>query len=445
MSAAVSVALKAEVSALSHKRVDEVIGVVGLGYVGLPVAAALGRTYAKVVGFDINEKRIASLKAFHDHTGEMEESDLRQSEVHYTTDLKSLKGVTFFIATVPTPIDHQKRPDLTPVRKAAESIGKVIEKGAVVVFESTVYPGVTEDICAPIIEKESGLKAGVDFFMGYSPERINPGDKQNRLETILKIVSAQTPEALERVKRVYSSVVRAGLHEAPSIKVAEAAKVIENIQRDINIAFMNELALIFDRLGISTRDVLAAAGTKWNFLKFTPGLVGGHCIGVDPYYLTTKAQEIGYEPQVILAGRKINDDMGRFVAQKTIKLLARNHHQISRARIGVLGITFKENVPDVRNSKVPDIVKELQEYGAEVLVHDAMAEGEEVFLEYGIVPAKIEEFKNLSAVIIAVPHKAYLDMAQKIPAMVCRNGVLVDVKCALSGDNLPSDLTYWSL
>ena len=353
---------------------SEKIAVIGLGYVGLPVAVALAKAFPATVGFDISKRRIDTLQKGEDWTGEIDTGTLQSCGLRVSGNPDDLAGATFFIITVPTPIDRERRPDLSPLEGACSFVGPALRKGAVVVFESTVYPGVTEDFCGPLLEKYSGLVCGRDFALGYSPERINPGDKQHRLETITKIVSADSAETLERVKAVYGAVVKAGLHVAPSIKVAEAAKVLENTQRDINIALMNELAIILDRMGVRTRDVLEAAGTKWNFLKFAPGLVGGHCIGVDPYYLTSCAEALGYHPQVILAGRRLNDDMGRFVAAKLIKLLVQAKKPVSGARVGVLGLTFKEDVPDLRNSKVPDIIAELKEFGITPIIHDPMAD-----------------------------------------------------------------------
>ena len=349
------------------------IAVIGLGYVGLPVAVAFGRS-ARTIGFDINVARVAELKSGHDSTLEIEDAELKASDIAFTCNAADLSAADFHIVAVPTPVDEAKRPDLTPMIKASETLGAHIKAGDIVVYESTVYPGATEEDCVPVLERMSGLKAGQDFFVGYSPERINPGDKDHTFTKITKVVSGQTPAVLEIVAQVYESVVTAGVHRAPSIKVAEAAKVIENTQRDLNIALMNELALIFNRMGIDTRDVLAAAGTKWNFLKFDPGLVGGHCIGVDPYYLTHKAAILGYIPQVILAGRSINDDMGRYVAQQAIRQLIGQGGAVKDAVITVLGFTFKENVPDLRNTRVIDIVNELKTYDIRVQIHDPYAD-----------------------------------------------------------------------
>lgn len=419
---------------------DERYAVVGLGYVGLPVAAGFARAHAAeagmVVGFDISAERIAALKAGKDATREFAPEELEGLRLHYTTDAADLEGRTFFIVTVPTPIDQRRQPDLTALLAACDTVGRALKPGAVVVFESTVYPGLTEEVCVPRLEAVSGLKLGEDFGVGYSPERINPGDKEHRLETIVKIVSASDAATLERVEAAYGAVVHAGLHVAPSIKVAEAAKVIENTQRDLNIALMNELALIFDRLDISTRDVLEAAGTKWNFLPFRPGLVGGHCIGVDPYYLTAKAESVGYHPEVILAGRRINDGMGRFVAQKLVKMLIRNDVPVRRARVAILGLTFKENVPDLRNSRVPDIVHELAEYGIEAKVHDPLADPAEATREFGIELVPLEAMREMDAVVLAVPHRNYLadDVARLLDRILDRRGIIVDLKSAASAD-----------
>jgi UDP-N-acetyl-D-galactosamine dehydrogenase len=423
------------------------IAVVGLGYVGLPIAVAFGKL-GPVIGFDINKSKVDELKNGVDRTGEVTPEDLKAAQVHYTSDPTDLKKADFIIVAVPTPINEALQPDLKALRMSSETIGANMARGTIVVYESTVYPGVTEEICVPILEKMSGMKAGVDFKVGYSPERINPGDKEHTLEKIVKVVSAQDAESLEIVAQTYGLVVKAGIHRAPSIKVAEAAKVIENTQRDLNIALMNELALIFHRLGIDTKSVLDAAGTKWNFLKFTPGLVGGHCIGVDPYYLTTKAESVGYHPQVILAGRRINNGMGKFVAEQTVKLLSQLSRPVNELRVGILGLTFKENVPDLRNSKVPDIIKELGEYGINVLVHDPLAEPEEAVAEYGIHLVDWAEMKDLDGLVIAVAHQSYKDMK---PAELVRllrgnqRGVVVDVKSILNAADLPPAITYWRL
>jgi len=359
------------------------VAVVGLGYVGLPLAAAFGKQ-VDVIGFEIHLEKVEQLKSGFDATGELTSEDLKNTMIQYTTDSGDLKAADFIIVTVLTPIDENNNPDLTPMEKASKTIGQNLKKGAIVVYESTVYPGVTEDICVPILEQESGLKCGIDFKVGYSPERINPGDKVHTVDKIIKVVSGMDEETLDTVAQVYELVITAGVHRASSIKVAEAAKVIENTQRDLNIALINELALIFNKLDIPTMDVLAAAGTKWNFLKFTPGLVGGHCIGVDPYYLTHKAEQIGYLPQVILAGRRINDGMGKYVAENTVKQMIRSGKVIKGSRVLILGLTFKEDVPDIRNTKVVDIVAELKDYGIEVLIHDPFANAEETRHEYSL-------------------------------------------------------------
>ncbi|MEY4501197.1 MAG: hypothetical protein RIS52_1087 [Pseudomonadota bacterium] len=424
---------------------NENIAVIGLGYVGLPVAVRLAQKFEGVTGFDISERRVKALSGGHDWTGEITDAELAQSTLTFSQDAASLAGKSFYIVTVPTPIDDDRRPDLTPVRSACELIGKVLAKGAVVVFESTVYPGVTEDFCKPILETVSGLKHGQDFFLGYSPERINPGDKEHRLETITKIVSADCPAALERVIAVYGAIIDAGLHIAPSIKVAEAAKVIENTQRDINIALMNEIALIFDKMGIRTKDVLDAAGTKWNFLRFTPGLVGGHCIGVDPYYLTSAAEKMGYHPEVILSGRRINDQLGAHIAQKIIKLLIAADKPVHGARVGVFGLTFKEDVPDLRNSKVPDILKELADYGIEALVHDPYANAQEAQHEYGLAIAPLETLTDLDVLIYAVSHADYAALGDSLFNRIKRPGILIDVKSRIEPKDVPAGITYWSL
>ncbi|MHB8877388.1 MAG: nucleotide sugar dehydrogenase [Myxococcaceae bacterium] len=425
---------------------NETIATIGLGYVGLPVALAFARKYERVIGFDINRARIDELKSGHDRTNETDEAQLKASRLHLTADPADLREATFFVVTVPTPIDSNRQPDLTPVVRASETVGKVLQRGAVVVFESTVYPGVTEEICGPILERLSGLKRGVDFKLGYSPERINPGDRTHALEKVKKVVSGEDAESADRVAAAYGSIIDAGVHRAPSIKVAEAAKVIENTQRDLNIALMNELALIFDRLGIRTRDVLAAAGTKWNFLPFSPGLVGGHCIGVDPYYLTAKAESLGYHPEVILAGRRINDGMGAFIAQRLIKLLIAADLPVKGAKVGVLGLTFKENVPDLRNSRIPDILGELKQFGIEAIVHDARADAREAHEEYGVTLASLEQFKELSAVVLAVSHREYLELLRgPLFAMVRKGGVVVDVKAMVDPATVPAGLSYWCL
>jgi UDP-N-acetyl-D-galactosamine dehydrogenase len=422
------------------------IAIIGLGYVGLPVALAFAKKFPDTVGFDIDIEKVEALRQGIDRTGEVSPDDLTLSSLKITSNPDHLSRANFFIVAVPTPIDRNHRPNLTPLLKASETIGKVLKPGAVVVYESTVYPGVTEEICGPVLAHVSGLQQGIDFKLGYSPERINPGDKAHTLEKIVKVVAGEDAETLERVARVYETIIDAGVYRSPSIKVAEAAKVIENTQRDLNIALMNELALICDRLGLRTRDVLAAANTKWNFLPFTPGLVGGHCIGVDPYYLTTKAEEVGYHPQVILAGRRINDSMGAYLGQRLVKLLVQRHLPIKGARVGILGLTFKENVPDLRNSRVPDIVAELRQFGIEPLVHDFLADAQQAQQEYGIQLADWQDLSNLDAVVLAVSHKAYLNMPfEHLLACVRSGGVLMDVKSALDPAKIPPNVNYWSL
>lgn len=424
----------------------ERFAVVGLGYVGLPVAVGLARAHGDVVGFDIREDRVAALVRGEDDTRELEADQLSGLDLRFTTDPDDLSDRTFFVVTVPTPIDANRQPDLGPLRRACETVGRHLAAGALVVFESTVYPGVTEEVCAPLLAEISGLRPNIDFALGYSPERINPGDREHRLENVVKVIAASNDEALARMRRAYGPVVRAGLHEAPSIRVAEAAKVIENTQRDLNIALMNELAIIFDRLGIRTRDVLAAAATKWNFLRFTPGLVGGHCIGVDPYYLTAKAESVGYHPQVILAGRRINDGMGAFVARKLVKLLIANDVPVRRARVGILGLAFKENVPDFRNSRVPDIVRELASFGVRAKVHDPLADPGEVERTCGFGLAPLEAFRELDGLVLAVPHAAYRGLLRDgLGQMLGPRATVIDIRSALEPDVLPSDVTYWSL
>lgn len=425
--------------------VKEAIAVLGLGYVGLPVAVALAEKFGDVIGFDISARRVEALRAGHDWTGEISDARLAACGLTITDDPAMLAGRTFLIVTVPTPIDDQRRPDLGPIRASCELIGPHLQRGGLVVFESTVYPGVTEDVCAPLLEAFSGLRHGADFSLGYSPERINPGDKVRRLETITKIVSADSADALARVEAVYGAIVQAGLHAAPSIKVAEAAKVIENTQRDINIALMNEIALIFDKLGIRTSDVLAAAQTKWNFLPFTPGLVGGHCIGVDPYYLTAAAEKLGYHPEVILAGRRINDGMGAALARKMVQLLAQAGRPIWQARVGILGLTFKENVPDLRNSKVPDIIAELRDFGIAPLLHDPFANAEEAAAEYGLELAGLDELRDLDGLILAVGHDAFAGLPISLADMLREGGVFIDVKSLLAPGDMPAGVHYWSL
>jgi UDP-N-acetyl-D-glucosamine/UDP-N-acetyl-D-galactosamine dehydrogenase len=424
---------------------DEIIAVIGLGYVGLPVALSFAEKF-KTIGFDIKQKRIDELRAGRDETEEVTTEALRSSSIRLTADPGELAEATFVIVAVPTPIDHNNQPDLGPLIAASRTVGAHIRRGAVVVFESTVYPGVTEEVCGPVLEEVSGLRAGHDFFLGYSPERINPGDKEHTFERIIKVVSGQDAATLERVAAVYGAVVTAGVHRAPCIKVAEAAKVIENTQRDLNIALMNELAFIFDRIGIRTRDVLDAAGTKWNFMRFAPGLVGGHCIGVDPYYLTTKAEELGYLPEVILAGRRINNNVGTYVAQRTVKMLSTAGVTLKGARVAICGLTFKENVPDLRNSRVPDIIDELEQFGVTAMVHDPMGDPREALDEYGVSLRPWDDIADLDAMIYAVSHSYYQSMGQEaLLSRVREGGVIVDVKSTLDPNRLPRGLHYWSL
>ena len=407
---------------------DKIISVVGLGYVGLPVAIAFGKV-RRTIGFDINQERIRELREGFDRTGEVTVEDLQTAQITFTDSVEELRQADFHIVAVPTPVDDANQPDLSLMYKASETIGRALKKGAIVVYESTVYPGVTEEECVPILERTSGLICGADFTVGYSPERINPGDREHTFTKIRKVVSGQDAQTLETVARVYESVVTAGVHRAPSIKVAEAAKVIENTQRDLNIALMNELALIFDRMGIDTGEVLEAAGTKWNFLKFSPGLVGGHCIGVDPYYLTHKAEKIGYIPQVILAGRRINDGMGKFIAQRTVKEMIHAGHSVLGNRVTVLGLTFKEDCPDLRNSKVIDIIRELEDYGVQVQVCDPLADPTEALHEYGINLLPVAELRPAAAVVAAVAHQQFRGWSvREISSLMDSNPVLVDVK-----------------
>jgi UDP-N-acetyl-D-galactosamine dehydrogenase len=417
---------------------------VGLGYVGLPVALAFGKVGLLAVGFDIDRGRIDELQRFHDRTREATEDELRKANIRLTADPADLRQADFFIVTVPTPIDDANRPDMSIVLAASCIVGKALKKGDVVVYESTVYPGATEEDCVPLLERESGLKNGIDFHVGYSPERINPGDEQHRFENITKVVSGQDAETLEIVAQVYGSVVTAGIHRAPSIKVAEAAKVIENTQRDLNIALINELALIFKLLDIDTSDVLAAAGTKWNFLRFTPGLVGGHCIGVDPYYLTHRAERAGYQPQVILAGRRLNDHMGAWIAGQCVKDLLSNG---SGKTVVILGITFKENVPDTRNSKVVDIVNELRLFGVNVYVTDPIANPAHCVQEHGITLTPVDELPPADAVILAVSHDAYKHGGWPLVAGRLKQGggLVMDVKAFLDRAAVPPNIRFWRM
>jgi UDP-N-acetyl-D-galactosamine dehydrogenase len=424
-----------------------VVAVVGLGYVGLPLAVEFGKRHP-TIGFDLSRPKIEAYRRHVDPTGEIASDELRAAKLlSVTTDGAALRDADFIVVAVPTPVDEAHQPDFGPLRGASETVGANLKRGATVVFESTVYPGATEEVCVPIIERVSGLTWKRDFFVGYSPERINPGDREHTLTRIVKVVSGDSPETLERVAAMYASVVQAGVYRASSIKVAEAAKVIENTQRDLNIALMNELALIFHRLGIDTMEVLQAAGTKWNFLPFRPGLVGGHCIGVDPYYLTHKAEMIGYHPQVILAGRRINDGMGKYVAEQTVKQLIRSGVNVKDAPVTVLGLTFKEDCPDLRNSRVIDVIRELESFGAKVSVHDPVADPQEARHEYGVELTAWEDLPRAEAVVAAVAHRALLERApDDIAGKVRLGGVLVDVKSRMDAPALRAHgLSVWRL
>lgn len=423
------------------------IAVIGLGYVGLPLAVEFAKKFP-TLGFDINEKRIGELRSGKDNTLEVEDAELQAVNVngvptdkglYCTNKLEDIAGCNYYIVTVPTPVDKYNRPDLTPLYKASETVGKVLAKGDIVIYESTVYPGVTEDECVPVLERVSGLKYNVDFFCGYSPERINPGDKNHTVTKIQKVTSGSNDEVAEKVDQLYKSVIVAGTHKAASIKVAEAAKVIENAQRDINIAFVNELAKIFNRMGIDTTDVLAAAGTKWNFLPFKPGLVGGHCIGVDPYYLAQKAQEVGYHPEIILAGRRLNDSMGGYIANEVVKQMIKKEMPVKESNILVLGVTFKENCPDVRNTRVVDIIAELQSYNINLTVYDPWANPNEVMHEYGVTTTQdMPEKGKFNAIVLAVSHKEFLDTAWN--EWLAEGGIIYDVKSCLDKNLVHSRL-----
>jgi UDP-N-acetyl-D-galactosamine dehydrogenase len=431
----------------SLKAGEDKIAVVGLGYVGLPLAVHLAAHF-KVVGYDLKTDRIDELRAGHDRTLEVEDADLQKAAIQYTSDSADLAACRLIIVAVPTPIDAYRIPDLTPLEGASVAVGRHLEAGTCVVFESTVFPGATEEVCVPLMEAESGLKLGQDFTVGYSPERINPGDKVHTLAKIMKIVSGSDPETAEFLCQVYGTVVSAGIHKASSIKVAEAAKVIENTQRDLNIALMNELSMIFDTMGIDTHEVLTAAGTKWNFLPFRPGLVGGHCIGVDPYYLTFKAESLGYHPEMILAGRRINDGIGKYIAERTVKLLIQEGKQVRHAKVAVLGLTFKEDVPDLRNTRVVDIIAELADYGITVLAHDPLADPQEAKSYYGLELVTENELSGVDAVVMAVIHDAYKQMGLTRIAALCPNGnpILVDVKGAFDPETAAqAGIAYWRL
>lgn len=427
---------------------QEKIAVIGLGYVGLPLAIEFAKKY-DVVGFDINEEKLNKYLSGIDITDEVGDEAVKNTTMKFTSNPSDLQDCKFLVVAVPTPINIDKTPNLKPVIGASEIVGRNLSKGSIVIYESTVYPGTTEEICLPILEKESGLKLGENFKLGYSPERINPGDRVNTLTKIIKIVSGSDEEALQEISSVYGSIIEAGVYEAESIKVAEAAKVIENSQRDINIAFMNELSIVFNKMGINTKAVLEAAGTKWNFLKFTPGLVGGHCIGVDPYYFTYKAEQLGYHSQIILSGRKINDDMGKYVASNIIKQMIKAKQEIDGAKVAIFGITFKENVGDVRNTKIIDIITELKEYGVDVLVHDPVAEKEDVYHEYGIELIEKDQLSNLDCIVLAVPHKVFMETydLNMLDALYKNDKkVLVDIKSILDRKDCEArGYQYWSL
>jgi UDP-N-acetyl-D-galactosamine dehydrogenase len=431
----------------SLKARQEKIAVVGLGYVGLPLAVHLSAHF-NVLGFDLNKDRLDELRNGHDRTLEVKDGDLAGAQIEFSNTEKDLSQCRFIILAVPTPIDEYNIPDLKPLRGASITAGRCLQKGACVVFESTVYPGATEEVCVPLMERESGLRFGQDFTVGYSPERINPGDNVHTLDSIVKIVSGSDDATAELLEQVYGQVVKAGIHKASCIKVAEAAKVIENTQRDLNIALMNELAMIFDIMDIPTTEVLAAAGTKWNFLPFQPGLVGGHCIGVDPYYLTFKAESLGYHPEMILAGRRVNDGMGKYIAEKTVKLLISRGGSVKGAKVALLGITFKEDVPDLRNTRAVDIVDELKEYGVQVLAHDPLADSDEAKRYYGLDLASMDAIKGVDAVVVAVMHKSYREMGLEGIAGLCSDGnpIVVDVKSSLDENQAKTmDVVYWRL
>jgi len=426
------------------------LSVIGLGYVGLPLAATFAENGVDVVGFDISTQKIDKYQNFEDPTGEVGFDRLKNlKNIKFTSNPENLKSANFHIVAVPTPVGKNNVPNLTPIEGASKILGKHLKKGSIIVYESTVYPGVTEDICIPILEKESGLKCGIDFKVGYSPERINPGDKVHSLQNILKIVSGQDSESLNIISGVYRHIIKAGVYEASSIKVAEAAKVIENAQRDVNIAFVNELSIIFDKMNIDTKEVLEAAGTKWNFLKFQPGLVGGHCIGVDPYYLTYRSEELGHTSQLILSGRRINDRMGKFVAEKTIKKMIESGLRIKDAKVLIMGLTFKENVPDLRNSKIVSIISELKEYGVEIIVSDPLADPLEAEREYGIQLTPLEDVINIDAIILAVNHSNYLGYALedllKFYNVNINNPVLIDIKRIFDKKEAEKIYNYWGL
>jgi UDP-N-acetyl-D-glucosamine/UDP-N-acetyl-D-galactosamine dehydrogenase len=424
-----------------------VVAVVGLGYVGLPLAVEFGKRQ-KTIGFDLSAAKIESYRRFVDPTGEVSTQNLKAAaQLTPTSDAAALREADFIVVAVPTPVDEAHQPDFSPLVGASQTVGKHMKRGAIVVYESTVYPGATEEVCIPVLEKFSGMKWMQDFHVGYSPERINPGDTEHTLTKITKVVSGDDAETLEKVAALYGSIIKAGVHRASSIKVAEAAKVIENTQRDLNIALMNELAIIFNKIGIDTMEVLEAAGTKWNFLPFRPGLVGGHCIGVDPYYLTHKADKLGYHPQVILAGRRINDGMGKFIAEQTVKQMIRGGSNVKGSHVNVLGLTFKEDCPDLRNSRVIDVIHELQSFGTEVHVHDPMADGVEAHHEYGVELSSWDALPKADALVVAVAHKDYMAMsAEAFAQKIVSAGTVVDVKCRLDAEKLKAlGLNVWRL
>jgi UDP-N-acetyl-D-galactosamine dehydrogenase len=425
---------------MSHR-----IAVIGLGYVGLPVVLGFAERFPGTIGFDISKARVEALKSGEDVTGEASAEELKATKALLTADPEDLKQADIFVVCVPTPIYDDNRPDLRPLESASTTVAKAMRTGAIVVYESTVYPGVTEEYCGAILANVSGLKQGIDFKLGYSPERINPGDREHTFKKIVKVVSGEDEATAKVVADIYGAVVAAGVHIAPSIKVAETAKVLENTQRDLNIALMNELAIICDLMNVRTKDVLSAAATKWNFLNFSPGLVGGHCIGVDPYYLTSRAQELGYHPEVILAGRRLNDSMGTHIARRTVRFLANGNKPLSNTRVGLMGLTFKENVPDIRNSRVPDILVELDNFGIRALVADPLAIPAEVTHEYGITLLPDEHLWDLDALILAVPHRQYLEAPKALFERIRQGGALIDVKSAFSAQDVPSDIRYWSL
>jgi UDP-N-acetyl-D-galactosamine dehydrogenase len=426
---------------------EDKIAVVGLGYVGLPLAVQMSKHF-EVVGYDLNSGRIKELKSGHDRTLEVSEEELCNTKINFSSNPEDISLCSLIIVAVPTPIDEYRTPDLKPLRMASAMVGKYMVKGSCIVFESTVYPGATEEVCVPVLERESGLKIDADFTVGYSPERINPGDKEHTIENVVKIVSGSDPDTADLLYKVYGKIVRAGIHLVSSIKVAEAAKIIENTQRDLNIALINELSMIFQKIGIDTLEVLEAAGTKWNFLPFKPGLVGGHCIGVDPYYLTFKAESLGYHPEMILAGRRINDGMGKYVSERVVKMLIKAGKKVCGAKIGVLGITFKEDVPDMRNTKVVDVIYELRDYGIEVFVHDPLADIEEANKCYGVELKGIDMLAGVDAVILAVPHKFYKELGFSVIAGLCQNRIpiIVDLKGVFSyGEAEKMNVKYWRL